>query len=144
MWTNPFRTLLGKESIADYSEMELTEINTAGELEELTLGEFDEEELNLNFEELGEDFEVQEPMEIIPQEQLPRPLDRIPQDDLELGEGYEVEQVAEVEYAVVKNCPKSSRTTSRTCSASVWSSARTYYGGRRDRAGDRGCRRGGR
>jgi len=55
MWTNPFRTLLGKESIADYSEMELTEINTAGELEELTLGEFDEDELNLNFEELGED-----------------------------------------------------------------------------------------
>ena len=102
MWTNPFRTLLGKESIADYSEMELTEINTAGELEELTLGEFDEEELNLNFEELGEDFQVQEPMDIIPQEQLPRPLDSIPKDDLELGEGYEVEAEEGVEYAEVE------------------------------------------
>ena len=41
-------------------------------------------------------------MDIIPQEQLPRPLDTIPQDDLELGEGYEVEQVEEVEYAEVE------------------------------------------
>ncbi len=59
MWTNPFRTMLGmKESIGDYSEMELTEINPeTGALEELTLGEFEEEEFN--FEELGEDFEVQ-------------------------------------------------------------------------------------
>ena len=43
-WTNPLKTLFGIVE-KEYSELELTEINPlTGELEDLTLGEFEEME----------------------------------------------------------------------------------------------------